>query len=225
MRPSREGRGYWSSRARDRTPSDARMRARPSGRAVGGLCWATRDRAHGSASKPSARPCARMIVTSFAISSTASPATRIARNPASTPLPCCARSSGSGGSTRSENWSLTPTNAAIAITPRRSSPRSRPSLRAAQSTATRSPPSALTRAGVELAELVALVYRKMAAAPVPTQTASPVIGVAFTGGVLTHIARVRAAMTTQLAVSLPAACVRQSPVDPLEGALWRARQG
>ena len=82
----------------------------------------------------------------------------------------------------------------------------------------------LARAGVELAELVALVYSKMAAAPMPTLTASPVIGVAFTGGVLTHIARVRAAMTARLAVLLPAACVRQSPVDPLEGALWRARR-
>jgi hypothetical protein len=51
------------------------------------------------------------------------------------------------------------------------------------------------------------------------------IGVAFTGGVLTHIAQVRAAMTARLAGTLPAACVRQSPVDPLEGALWRARRG
>jgi N-acetylglucosamine kinase-like BadF-type ATPase len=83
----------------------------------------------------------------------------------------------------------------------------------------------LTRAGVELAELVALIFGKMAAAPMPTLTASPAIGVAFTGGVLTHIARVRAAMTARLAVLLPAASVRQSPVDPLEGALWRARRG
>ena len=83
----------------------------------------------------------------------------------------------------------------------------------------------LNRAGVELAELVALVFGKMAAPPVPTLTASPVIGVAFTGGVLTHIARVRDAMTARLSVLLPAANVRHSPVDPLEGALWRARRG
>ncbi len=83
----------------------------------------------------------------------------------------------------------------------------------------------LNRAGVELAELAALVFGKMAAAPVPTQTTSPVIGVAYTGGVLTHIARVRDAMTARLAVLLPASCVRQSPVDPLDGALWRARRG
>jgi N-acetylglucosamine kinase-like BadF-type ATPase len=83
----------------------------------------------------------------------------------------------------------------------------------------------LNRAGVELAELVALVFGKMAAPPVPTLTASPVIDIAFTGGVLTHIARVRDAMTARLSVLLPAANVRHSPVDPLEGALWRARRG
>ena len=111
----------------------------------------------------------------------------------------------------------------------------------------------LALAGVELAELVALVYRKMSndsaavegQRPDPYQpgaspqeagpTASPraegptyhsaAIGVAFTGGVLTHIAQVRAAMTSRLAVSLPAAHVRQSAVDPLDGALWRARKG
>jgi hypothetical protein len=36
---------------------------------------------------------------------------------------------------------------------------------------------------------------------------------------------VRATMTARLAVLLPAASVRQSSVDPLEGALWRARRG
>ena len=83
----------------------------------------------------------------------------------------------------------------------------------------------LTRAGVELAEMVALVFRKMTAAPSATPEEPAAIGVAFTGSVLTHIAPVRAAMTARIAVLLPAACVRQSPVDPLEGALWRARRG
>jgi glucosamine kinase len=83
----------------------------------------------------------------------------------------------------------------------------------------------LTRAGVELAELVALVFRKMTTAPTPTLAEPAAIGVAFTGSVLTHIAPVRAAMTARLAGTLPAVCVRQSPVDPLEGALWRARRG
>ena len=83
----------------------------------------------------------------------------------------------------------------------------------------------LTRAGEELAELVALVFGKMSAAAPTDAKESASIGVAFTGGVLTHIARVRAAMTARLAVLLPAAGVRQSAVDPLEGALWRARKG
>ncbi|MGA2437274.1 MAG: BadF/BadG/BcrA/BcrD ATPase family protein [Acidobacteriaceae bacterium] len=82
----------------------------------------------------------------------------------------------------------------------------------------------LTRAGVELAELVALVFRKMAASQ-PGAKEADAIEVAYTGGVLAHIAPVRAAMTARLAVLLPAACVRQSAVDPLEGALWRARKG
>jgi N-acetylglucosamine kinase-like BadF-type ATPase len=83
----------------------------------------------------------------------------------------------------------------------------------------------LTRAGEHLAELAALVFRKMTAAPTATPEEPAAIGVAFTGSVLTHIAPVRAAMTARLAGTLPAACVRQSPVDPLEGALWRARRG
>lgn len=103
----------------------------------------------------------------------------------------------------------------------------------------------LALAGVELAELVALVYCKMTSTTLgaPSMTASSevpgerslvdgvrsswvgsTISVAYTGGVLTHIAQVRAAMTARLAVTLPAARVRQSAVDPLEGALWRARQ-
>jgi N-acetylglucosamine kinase-like BadF-type ATPase len=83
----------------------------------------------------------------------------------------------------------------------------------------------LVRAGEELAELVALVHRKMAAAGTVEARESSAIDVAFTGGVLTHIARVRDAMTARLSVLLPAANVRHSPVDPLDGALWRARGG
>ncbi len=83
----------------------------------------------------------------------------------------------------------------------------------------------LTRAGVELAELVALVNCKMTATNPAREKETAAIGIAFTGGVLTHITLVRAAMTARLAVLLPAASVRQTAVDPLDGALWRARQG
>ena len=82
----------------------------------------------------------------------------------------------------------------------------------------------LTRAGEQLAELVALVFRKMAASH-PGAKEADAIEVAYTGGVLAHIAPVRDAMTARLAVLLPAASVRQSAVDPLEGALWCARRG
>jgi N-acetylglucosamine kinase-like BadF-type ATPase len=83
----------------------------------------------------------------------------------------------------------------------------------------------LTRAGEQLAELAALVFRKMTTAATATPGEPSSVDVAFTGSVLTRIAQVRAAMTARLAGTLPAACVRQSPVDPLEGALWRARRG
>jgi N-acetylglucosamine kinase-like BadF-type ATPase len=83
----------------------------------------------------------------------------------------------------------------------------------------------LALAGVELAELVALVYRKMTFTKIDAAKETDAIGVAYTGGVLTHIAQVRAAMTARLAVSLPMARMHQSAVDPLDGALWRARKG
>jgi N-acetylglucosamine kinase-like BadF-type ATPase len=80
----------------------------------------------------------------------------------------------------------------------------------------------LERAGEELAGLVALVFHKMTADAGGTGAE---IGVAFTGSVLSEIAAVRAAMVARLEVSLPAARVREPAVDPLNGALWRARQG
>jgi N-acetylglucosamine kinase-like BadF-type ATPase len=73
----------------------------------------------------------------------------------------------------------------------------------------------LRRAGEELAEQVALVAKKMSASK---------IEVAFTGSVLAQIAVVRSAMIAQLAILLPAAQIRPSAVDALDGALWRARR-
>lgn len=87
----------------------------------------------------------------------------------------------------------------------------------------------LQRAGEELAGLVALVERKMFAAGAPEpetpdlEPRSTSLDVAFTGSILSHIAAVRDAMISQLVLTLPAARVRPEPVDPLEGALWRAR--
>jgi N-acetylglucosamine kinase-like BadF-type ATPase len=82
----------------------------------------------------------------------------------------------------------------------------------------------LNRAGEDLAALVALVARKIAASYTPNlEPPTSNLHVAFTGSVLTHITAVRVAMTSSLALTLPAASVHPTPVDPLDGALWRAR--
>lgn len=87
----------------------------------------------------------------------------------------------------------------------------------------------LERAGEELADLVALVFHKMTASALPSGHVGSVpadlseVGVAFTGSVLSHIAPVRVAMGARLAVSVPCARIQASPVDSLDGALWRAR--
>jgi N-acetylglucosamine kinase-like BadF-type ATPase len=75
----------------------------------------------------------------------------------------------------------------------------------------------LERAGEELAELVGLAFHKMGAA------APADVGVAFTGSVLGRIGAVRGAMAARLAVAVPRARVWEAAVDPLDGALWRAR--
>jgi len=97
----------------------------------------------------------------------------------------------------------------------------------------------LYRAGNELAVLVAQVARKMRTqkkkpitaqstvrddSTAPDFTSTPEIEIAFTGSVLTHIPAVNKAMTACLSVLLPSARVRESAVDALDGALWRARQ-
>ena len=81
--------------------------------------------------------------------------------------------------------------------------------------------SLLQRAGEELAGFITLVHSKMAAADCVEQTT---IGVAYTGSVLTHIAPVRETMAAQLKIAMPNAVVLDTPVDALQGALWRARQ-
>ena len=77
----------------------------------------------------------------------------------------------------------------------------------------------LERAGVELAEQVALVAVKMEESGTTKK-----IEAAYTGSVLEHIALVRSTMIKALKKSSPAVKVRQAAVDPLEGALWRARE-
>ena len=76
----------------------------------------------------------------------------------------------------------------------------------------------LERAGVELAEQVALVALKMKESGVGSVEA------AYTGSVLEHIALVRSSMIEALKTSSPEVTVIDGAVDALEGALWRARE-
>jgi N-acetylglucosamine kinase-like BadF-type ATPase len=80
----------------------------------------------------------------------------------------------------------------------------------------------LEHAGEELAAQVRLVMSKMRAAGCGPDDTSQV---AFTGSVLGRIPRVRRSMEEQLRVSMPDVVVGQQAVEPLEGALWRARRG
>jgi N-acetylglucosamine kinase-like BadF-type ATPase len=77
----------------------------------------------------------------------------------------------------------------------------------------------LERAGVELAEQVALVALKMKESG-PQRN----IEAAYTGGVLEHISLVRSSMISALKTSAPNVKVVEGAVDSLEGALWRARE-
>ena len=77
----------------------------------------------------------------------------------------------------------------------------------------------LERAGVELAEQVALVALKM-----EESGSQRKIEAAYTGSVLEHISLVRSAMVKALKTSSPSVKVVEGAVDSLEGALWRARE-
>jgi glucosamine kinase len=77
----------------------------------------------------------------------------------------------------------------------------------------------LERAGVELAEQVALVSLKMKESGDRHN-----VEAAYTGSVLEHISLVRSAMVAALKISSPSVKVIEGAVDSLEGALWRARE-
>ena len=81
--------------------------------------------------------------------------------------------------------------------------------------------SVLERAGQELAESVSLVVSKMKAAACDAADAKHI---AFTGSVLEKIGRVRRSMEERLRASMHGVEVAQKAVEPLEGALWKARK-
>ena len=76
----------------------------------------------------------------------------------------------------------------------------------------------LTRAGRELAELAAIVLRRLFAEAV-------FVPVAMTGGVFRHAALVREVFYNELCALDPRAQVNQQVVEPVEGALRLARRG
>jgi N-acetylglucosamine kinase-like BadF-type ATPase len=78
----------------------------------------------------------------------------------------------------------------------------------------------LDRAGEELASQVNLVISKMRAAGCPAGDAARV---AFTGSVLGRIPRVLRAFEQHLRAAWPDIAIDVTAVQPLEGALWRAR--
>lgn len=78
----------------------------------------------------------------------------------------------------------------------------------------------LNRGGEELAHLALLVLRKLRRLG---ENSFP--RMAFTGSVLHHVTQVRTAMLTKLHLAHPEIDVLPEPVDPVQGALWRARNG
>ncbi len=78
----------------------------------------------------------------------------------------------------------------------------------------------LTHAGEELAHLALLAIRRSS-----ELDESFVPRVAFTGSILRHIPIVRRAMIEALLRKHPEIEICPEPVDPVEGALWRARNG
>ena len=77
----------------------------------------------------------------------------------------------------------------------------------------------LERAGAELGEQISLVHSAMVAAGCDDAG----LGVAFTGSVLEKISMVREAMLERVYAVVPQARVVAEAVDPVMGALWRAR--
>jgi len=79
----------------------------------------------------------------------------------------------------------------------------------------------LHHAGRELARLVSLVLGRMKVID-PEASSSDV---ALAGSILRHVAVVRKTMTAELQQEYPQVTVSQRAIDPVQGALWRARTG
>jgi glucosamine kinase len=80
----------------------------------------------------------------------------------------------------------------------------------------------LQQQGEELAYLVRLVIRRLRLASNESEWTPPI---AFTGSILENVALVRDALIATIQREFPAAQAPGKVVDPIEGALWRARTG
>jgi glucosamine kinase len=82
----------------------------------------------------------------------------------------------------------------------------------------------LSDAGIKLAELTAIVIRRLAACDVGHGHMASGLPVAITGSVFRQSSRVREVFYNKLRTSFPGLDVWQDLVDPVEGALARARR-
>ena len=80
----------------------------------------------------------------------------------------------------------------------------------------------LRQQGEELAYLIRLVIRRLRLASNEHEWTPPI---AFTGSILENVALVSDALIAEMLREFPAAHVADKVVDPIEGALWRARTG
>jgi glucosamine kinase len=80
----------------------------------------------------------------------------------------------------------------------------------------------LRQQGEELAYLVRLVIRRLRLASNEPEWTPPI---AFTGSILENVALVRDALIAAVQREFPCAQAPDKVVDPIEGALWRARTG
>jgi glucosamine kinase len=80
----------------------------------------------------------------------------------------------------------------------------------------------LRQQGEELADLVRLVIRRLRLASNEHEWTP---SIAFTGSILENVAQVRDALIAAVQREFPSAQAPDKVVDPIEGALWRARTG
>jgi hypothetical protein len=80
----------------------------------------------------------------------------------------------------------------------------------------------LDQGGADLAYLVGILIERMQAAE---GDGFQLPAVAFAGSILARVARMRASIEGCLRSRYPGIDIVKEPVDPLRGALWRARRG